>query len=682
MSTVVTSTGGQPVKSVPPRRLPQSTPSRQRPKWAARMFWLAISLPAAWLVPVVMHAAALDWVLPLLIVGVMASLVRGATTMIDRLMVALALTFGGTCVAGLLISVWPPRLHPVPVAGLAFTILAVGAAVTGRRPSIPLRMRLADLWLLASATACAVIIVTPFWVRDLGGRLGLVAPGEDFARHFIVYDTIGLLGGYLFLYPAQASLYEQDGYGLVTYPQGTHFTYALLDRFLRSAATSGDGVTAMDSLIWFYVGTFAFFCLSVLWAIRRIGGPALSTAVAVPLFAAAAVYLCFGDPVTIFLRGFPNELASLGLLAILLALLARPLYRTGDQIVAVGALLVGISFSYYMFLTVAGAAVLGWVFVHRCRLWRRWLLTLVVGAAAAGLAWLPLAVNPKRTNAEQLLLPGAIIPVDRQMTAVLVALAAAGVLLRGLGRATGGKVLFLSLLAAGGLVWWINDYQQSELGTTIYYYEKAYHQLIVVAMVATGACVSFLPRLAGRYPQLTLIRPATAVAVCVAAYAIFGSYAAPDLPIPGRHHGVALWQGTTGESQGGSDAIRIMRAAPSADEMVTVSLMHGERANYYATLYAAVMQRNYRHAVLWYVYLAASHHRWSVGAISERVARTDRPVRFIVSDRDVGWAVRKYSRDGLPAKLEAYEIPNVELVAFLAARYPDQVKVVYLPDGD
>src|SRR2546423_13641426 len=106
-------------------------PGRVRPRRSVAA-WVAVGLVCAWVVPVLTHVLRVDWVLPPLVVLAVAALLRSGRTLLDRLVLAFALLLGATCAAGLLIRVWPWGLHPVPVAGVAFTRLG-GIAVALRR---------------------------------------------------------------------------------------------------------------------------------------------------------------------------------------------------------------------------------------------------------------------------------------------------------------------------------------------------------------------------------------------------------------------------------------------------------------------------------------------------------------------------------------------------------------------
>src|SRR5207249_1601609 len=115
--------------------------------------------------------------------------------------------FGPLCCAGLVFSIWPWHLHPVPVAGVAFTAV-LGLAVVGRRrwtrPRWPTGASLAGY---AAGVGVVVVVLAPFVPQDLGARLGLFVQGEDLARHVVLTETIGAVGGYAFLHPDASAQY-------------------------------------------------------------------------------------------------------------------------------------------------------------------------------------------------------------------------------------------------------------------------------------------------------------------------------------------------------------------------------------------------------------------------------------------------------------------------------------------
>src|SRR5205807_806367 len=100
---------------------PQATDHAEPPRSARRLPYRLVlgvgGLAAAWIVPVLTNLAHLDVILPVLLVLAVMSLLRSGRTIIDRFVLALALLFGITCLAGMVLSVWPWGLSPVPTAG-------------------------------------------------------------------------------------------------------------------------------------------------------------------------------------------------------------------------------------------------------------------------------------------------------------------------------------------------------------------------------------------------------------------------------------------------------------------------------------------------------------------------------------------------------------------------------------
>src|SRR5688572_14958502 len=218
-----------------------------------RRRWIGAAFLAAWLVPAALHVVGFGFLLIPLFVAALVGLQRGTRTVLDGVVVGLAQAFGALCVAGLAFSV-AGTLHPVVLAGTAFTVLA--AASAGRRWVAPRLFRPADVLVGLGTAGVMVLTAVPFGLRDLGGRLGILAVGEDFSRHFALVDQIGAFGGYAFMRPAaEATLLADDGTGGIRlYPQGVHYSYAVLDHVLRSSGRPArDAIAAMDLMIWLYV---------------------------------------------------------------------------------------------------------------------------------------------------------------------------------------------------------------------------------------------------------------------------------------------------------------------------------------------------------------------------------------------------------------------------------------------
>src|SRR6266511_3291965 len=334
--------------------------------------WTAATV-LCWLVPVATHLLGIDAVLPVVIWLGTASLLRSGRSLLDRVMLAAALLAGLVGPAGLLFSVWPWGLHPVPVAGVALTGLVVVSAVTGRRPQLPWAGGVADVVTVAAALGVTGLVAWPLLHMSATGRLARFMLGEDIVRHFTVFDTIRRVGGYLYFHQDVAATTVQ--HGIATYPQGSHIATALLDNFVRSSTAAGSSLQAFEHYLWFYVAAFGFLVLSVLWAIRWVAGPSAAGWSFVPLAALGAGYLFLADGLPVFLFGFVSQIAAMALLASLIAVLGLPLRDLREQVLLVTALVVALSMTYYLFLLSAGVVVVIWVIRYRHRLApaRRWL---------------------------------------------------------------------------------------------------------------------------------------------------------------------------------------------------------------------------------------------------------------------------------------------------------------------
>jgi hypothetical protein len=617
------------------------------------------------------------------LVGVMA-LQRPGRTVLDRLILAVAQLFGALCAGGFLLSVWPWHLHPVPIAGLALTALVGLAALTGRRPRLPARIPPGDAVVWLAALAVAVLTYVPFALRSIGARIGVVATGEDFARHFVLYDMIGKIGGYAFLRSSPPPGY---GSGMQNYPQGTHLLYAVLDRFVRSSDRNADGVTAMDVLLWCHLGTYVIFALAVLWAARRVSGPGPTAATLMPVLAGVAGVLYFGDLFTLFLRGYPNELLGLALIAILTAVLARPLPGAREQIVTVTALLVGVSFTYHLFLPYAMIVVAVWAWFSRPALRRHRRLV------AAACLFLPLTlvtplVNKPSGTGTLLLTRGTAFAADRPVIAITVAVTLAGLLARDGWRSPARRLLTVELGVAVALTAMLFVYQYVMIGHSVYYFEKLVHSLIVVTLVGLGSAARLLPRvhLTGGTGALRRLAPGLAGAAAVALFlaGLGGRWHDQLLGSHGVHYGAGVERGSPG---GGRLAVALTRGYPDGGGKVSVVLAGTPYANFYSTLFAAAMQRDYEYGEAWYVFLAPTGPPHTLADMDAMVRSSRVPVRLFVQNPNASFLVvdRDHPRRPTPgpgvdpaAFGDPAAMTDIEAAEYLAGRYPGRVEVVRL----
>ncbi len=264
------------------------------------------ALAGAWLVPLLTHLLAVDWVLPVLLWFGVAALLRSGRSVLDRLMIGAGILLAAVPTAGLLISVWPWGLAPVPAAGFGFTVLVAVAAMLRRVPRLPLAVRGVDLVTIGLGLAALVAVFWPYRHADKTGRFALIAAGGDLASHFSLYDAMREVGGYVFMHRPQTagevwSIYQ-------TYPQGLHFTGALLASFLRSDGhQAASAVTELNTFVWFEPVSFVFMVLAILWAARWLAGPGLRAWAWLPAGTLGAMYLLFGDPLEMLWSGYWPE---------------------------------------------------------------------------------------------------------------------------------------------------------------------------------------------------------------------------------------------------------------------------------------------------------------------------------------------------------------------------------------
>jgi hypothetical protein len=632
----------------PTPKLPWPTPKRP--------ITVAVALVGAWLLPLATHAIGIDWLLPLVILVALAALLSGSV--LDRSVKALGLLAGLTTAAGVLISLWPWRMSPVAVAGVALSVLALlSAKVKVAKPYESPKDRLVVLgWVVGTA-----FVALPLVTRGLGARLALIAPGEDFSRHFLIYDAIGQIGGYISLHNAEAQRFVSaaSGIGILDYPQGAHFVYALLGHFAGfNEGSVPRPAASLSFLIWCLLGTYSFLILAVLWAARRIAGPGASPLGLFVTLVPIAALLVFGDPVTVLFRGFPNEVLGLALAAVLVGIVARPARRHGEQMVAVVALVVGISFVYYLFLPFAVVVAVVWLVANRRAVLRRWWL-LAIPVCAAPLAFITPFANPAANSSYQLLTNGTALTVDRPLTALLLVVTGWALWRRRRSPVDrlAGTVLGVALL--GVLV--IAVYQYVEVGRTVYYFEKTVHLLIIVSLCAFGTVARLVPELAVRRLREPRLAAVTVLVLLV-------SVSIPVLGGPWHtkkgSFGFVMIIGVDKGTAGGDDAVYLARHYPSGDDAVVVDLMHSSYTNFSGTLYGSALRRDYRYGEAWAQFLGATNaDPKSMADLEALIQATPKSIRFVVGDPSAH-TVRGLTR-----------MSNVDIARAMADKYPGKVLV-------
>jgi hypothetical protein len=614
MSMSQTLTTPPPVVNDPPRR---SVRGRRH------LRAVVIALVAAWVVPLLANLAHVDWLLPVAILLGTASLIRGGRSLLDRLMLALGLLAGAVCLAGLLFSVWPWGLSPVAVSGCALTALVLLAVALRRLPALP-RPSLADGWTALAGLATALLLGLPYLRRTTAGRLNLAMAGEDYARHFTLFDAIRAVGGYTWLHPdASAGTVAPN---MKSYPQGSHLTYALLDNFLRSSSRPGPALRDFADMVGFGVVGYAMLTLCLCWAAQWIGGPLVRTGFR------SLIVVAFITPIMVltsvmymFTAGYLSQAYGLTLLVLLVAVLARPVRSRYLQLLLICALVVGIGFSYYLYLPGACLAVLLWLAVHRT--WLRSLPRWSVATALLTMAVsvVPIAVGVLAAGQTQALEAAAQIRVSRDFVLAVGLAVIAGILVgRGARRPVWRSYLLILLgVLAIFVALRANDLLHHKPGG--YYPEKALVAVEMVVLAGVGALARLAPlpvrhpvrgsqgRLLRRLPPM--VTRSVPVMLLAASMVVGFGLVWDDTPFrprvtgPTANWGRTWWAGqinghTIGQIIVNEKAMaKMVNGVPAQPGGLTLVLGRTRYASYQATLYLSSLQRTAGTTVPWAYWL-------------------------------------------------------------------------------
>jgi len=461
-----------------------AAPGRRFPTGIAAVGLLA----AAWLLPIVTQVLHADWLLLLVLLIGTASLLRAGYFLLDRLMLAGILLTGALIAGGLLFSFWPWGLEPVPVAGTLLSVLVAVGVLTGRRPRLPLRLCGSDVIIVGAGLVSAWIMAAPVAGRSFVSRLPLMTTTGDKLTHFSIFDAIHRLGGYLFLHPTKVATSVGETTA-AAYPQGSHYLYVVLDIFLRSTVNPGPAAAEYSRYFTYTLIGFGFLVVAVTWSARWIAGPAMSGWRRAFICSAVATLAAVG-PLTGLVRfAFDSETIGLALLALTVAVSARPAGRFKEQILLAAAALIALFYAYNLYGAVASLAIIGAAFVYRRRLLRHWLFAAVTAAVAVPIALLPsvLGFFSPFSESSQIDAGGSVFTISSILLAGLALVLVSSMATRTGRRSAVWRALTAQLALTAVAAVAVGLYQDATLGHTSYYFYKILCAGYVICLVGFGA---------------------------------------------------------------------------------------------------------------------------------------------------------------------------------------------------
>jgi hypothetical protein len=483
---------------------------------------------AAWVLPLLFHVLHVDWLSLLLIVVGTASILRSGINVLDRLMLTTVLLLGVFITAGLLFSVWPWGLNPVPVSGTLLSVLIVVAFATGRKPTLPRRILPSDVIALGAAAYAMYELYKPLRGKSVTNQLAYMAVSEDKASHFSLFDAIHRVGGYTYFHADQAST-SMDPTMARVYPPGTHYLYTMLDTYLRSDTDSGGTLGEFHRYFLYTILGYGFLVLALVWAVRWVMGPTVTGWRRTLVCAAIGAMAATGQLITAFTSGHDSATLGLALLVLTVAVVVRPPAKVREYVLIVAAALVSLAFTYNLFVVLAAGAVVAATVVYWQRIRRAPVFTAIVAAITGAIVLIPI-VGPQLSGfsqTKQLQAAGGIDPMSRNVIAFGLVVTLASLLTRAGRRSPVWRVMSAQLVLATIGVAAFGKYQEHTLGETSYYYEKAAQGLFVLALVGIGGAGLMLrsavfAEIPGKGRLRRLNRALPAVAATVAGVVLAG----------------------------------------------------------------------------------------------------------------------------------------------------------------
>ena len=461
-----------------------------------RLRWLGALLCAAWLVPLALNQLGLDVVQPVILLVAVASILRSGTNLVDRFMLAASLLAGAILALGLLFSIWPWGLDPVPVGGTCCTLVVAAGWLTRRPPSLPRRLLGSDVVVVGSGLFAFWAAYAPVAKLPGGRWFTYSATAEDRYAHFALFDTIHRLGGYTFLRPGKAAVSVAHPAEIV-YPSGSHFLYALFDTFLTSTTDPGAPLAEFNRYFIYVLLAYAFLVMVLVWAARWIAGPLVTHWRRIFVCSAVAA-LAIGGPMVIMIEyGFDSEIAGLVFLALAVAVLVRPPHVVREQVLIACALLIAVVYAYNLYAPIAVLGLLTACIVYHRRLRRYWRFTVITIIVACPIAFYPTALSvASGFNAQaQALSEGTGSPVSMPVVLVLPLLILVALASPALRRLPRCRVMAAQVVLTAVVVMAFGIYQFASQGHISYYYEKLLMADYVVGLIGLGSAGILLRRL-------------------------------------------------------------------------------------------------------------------------------------------------------------------------------------------
>lgn len=454
---------------------------------------ISVLIASAWLFAVVAHALHVDW-LDLITAWVgIAALLRVGRLLLDRLVLAGILLAGFLIAAGLVFSVWPWGLDPVPVGGCAFSTVIVAAVLSGRRLSLPKRLAPTDALIVGAGALSWYCLNAPTSGKSFAHKLPFIAAREDMFNHYTLFDTIHRVGGYTFLNLGAVKPYMSPGVlnptAMEFYPQGMHYLFAVADIFLRSNTDPGANVGEYERFVLYNAAVFAILAASIVWAARWIAGPGLAGWRAAFVCTVVGGLAAVGQLTTLYWQAFVAHAAGLVIVALAVAVCARPPRSAREQVLLLGSLIVASTFIYnltaVMVLGMAGIAVI----VYRPRLRAHWRFALLVGVPVLCVALVPYVAQMFAgfNASDKFLMWGSAQRFAKVPLVVFTLVALSPFFMRNRRRSPSWRVASLSVAWCCTLTALMCAYAYLEVGEPTYYCEKLIEGVWVVSLTCFGA---------------------------------------------------------------------------------------------------------------------------------------------------------------------------------------------------
>ena len=356
--------------------------------------------------------------------------------------------------------------------------------------------KLSDFVIIAATVVVFLLVIVPFRSEKGYPRmLEVLSMAEDNASHYAITHSTTVNRSYTYFMDAPHSGLQPS---LRIYAQGQHVNMAINNYMLTRSTQPLEQPFIIKSFVVQICAFFSLLFMMILLGIQRLGQRyvtdktiALSILITSPLL---IYFVGFGTNIYMFETGFHTQIMSYSFLLLLLLWISLDKLTLAWRLLGGATALIGLAFSWFFLLPIAGLTYLSWLWLQRKKL--RPLLKrpaiVIPSVLLLGLSLTPFVIDRVNHNGTNLNTPGGVLIV---ILPIILFYSGLGIIyLLSLRRQDfqDNSLIKLIILTLGfSLVFTlvIYAYQMITIGETLYYFYKTLFLYPIIGLLLSSAFI-------------------------------------------------------------------------------------------------------------------------------------------------------------------------------------------------